>query len=1167
MCNLLQSRLRRIVLAAEVVLVGVVVVGIATAEQSVGGVLDGMHRPNALVSVVCLGDDAPVGLLGELAGRNYSVHVLTPTAESRARVVAALADIPLRHNVMVEHLGLSRLPYWDNLVNALFVDDRRGLKKSGLDMAELTRVVTPGGTIAVNHKGEWLTSVKALPEGMDDWTHPNYDATNNRVSADTRIEPPFSYKWIDGAVSGQRSRGMVSAHGRLFIVSDIEIENHRLEREGSRDKQMDYLTARDAYNGLVLWKTKLAPPRERSFLAWMDGGTIARTTPLVAGSTMVYAVCDDHVEAYDAATGEKRFSCDNAFVPWALLQSGNTLVSAGFDPAQHERGAIEAFDAATGAKRWVVETRVDNIIATPGQVLALVDSVSDDGSDGIMGCDLATGKVLFEVGRKTLGEGNLRLLSCGDGYALINRGFGITALAPNTGDVLWQLDSVPYFWGPVVDGELWIDGASYDVRTGEKTSEGPDLLFAVGVKLTEEQSDFWCILPGVVNNIVLMNRHHRYQRVVDDSVSLYYFRGMRAACGPTMIAADGMLLTPPVNCICSPTHPYGITALASNGGDPTTAEFTAPRPVEQGPAFGTFAPSEAAAGDWPLFRGTVQRSSSSMAPSVYGFKPRWSVQVMADTGGSLLGDSRLSRELLRISPPVAAGNRVVAAVTDAAEVVALDRESGAEAWRFRAGSRVETSPTLVGNACVFGSNDGCVYAVTLDKGELIWRTRLAPRETRMVEHGMLESPWPVYGSVLPYRGRLYASAGRNSEADGGVVIAALDPATGAQEWLRHIDVVQMSKNDLLWVDDGRLAWQRIRLDPLTGEGDLTVGRRVISQDQLRSGMWDSHYLAHPYSRRSGNVYTVDSLRGWLLSWNDEVVLGPKGAILTRGEPLPKEEQPRRRRGPRFDAAVQPTAMVATPNCALLGYTASPGTKPRLVATAYGDGLTRETVLPAGVVHNGIAAVDNGAVVALENGTVMYLDGAPVPAQNEGYVRRINCGGKEYVDSENRTWEADQEYADGEWGHVNGSGYDRTPDYEKIGEYSQRKTVAGPDPYLYMTELNGASEYRLQVPNGAYTVKLHFAETYFAPDMVFPNGDLGYVTRRFTVSINGAPRLVDFCPLREAGQSHVAVVKVLNTEVANGELVIGLNPIEDSTILNGVEVIAGDVEVSMKRVKE
>ncbi|MBM4087122.1 MAG: hypothetical protein FJ272_20220, partial [Planctomycetes bacterium] len=51
----------------------------------------------------------------------------------------------------------------------------------------------------------------------------------------------------------------------------------------------------------------------------------------------------------------------------------------------------------------------------------------------------------------------------------------------------------------------------------------------------------------------------------------------------------------------------------------------------------------------------------------------------------------------------------------------------------------------------------------------------------------LESVWPVSASVLAHNGLIYAVAGRNSYLDGGLLLYALDPSTGAVKHHRRLD--------------------------------------------------------------------------------------------------------------------------------------------------------------------------------------------------------------------------------------------------------------------------------------------------------------------------------------------------------------------------------------------
>ncbi len=110
--------------------------------------------------------------------------------------------------------------------------------------------------------------------------------------------------------------------------------------------------------------------------------------------------------------------------------------------------------------------------------------------------------------------------------------------------------------------------------------------------------------------------------------------------------------------------------------------------------------------------------------------------------------------------------------------------NGQPAWSFLAGARISSPPVVHGDVLVFGSHDGWVYAVE-KTGTLRWRYLLAPTERLVGINSQHENTWPVYG-VAVQDGKIIASAGTHVELDGGVTVAALDPATGKPAWIRHL---------------------------------------------------------------------------------------------------------------------------------------------------------------------------------------------------------------------------------------------------------------------------------------------------------------------------------------------------------------------------------------------
>ena len=103
-----------------------------------------------------------------------------------------------------------------------------------------------------------------------------------------------------------------------------------------------------------------------------------------------------------------------------------------------------------------------------------------------------------------------------------------------------------------------------------------------------------------------------------------------------------------------------------------------------------------------------------------------------------------------------------------------------------------------------------------------------------------------------------------------------------------------------------------------------------------------------------------------------------------------------------------------------------------------------------------------------------------------------------------------------------------------------------DKHIYLTERYSLEAYRIAVPNGTYTVTLHFAETY--------EGITAAGERVFSVSVEGKPVLVDLDPFKEAGgKAFAAVVKTCKANVADGELTIGFQKKTQNPLINGIEV--------------
>jgi hypothetical protein len=132
----------------------------------------------------------------------------------------------------------------------------------------------------------------------------------------------------------------------------------------------------------------------------------------------------------------------------------------------------------------------------------------------------------------------------------------------------------------------------------------------------------------------------------------------------------------------------------------------------------------------------------------------------------------------RLTQPVIAGGKAYVASVDTHTLAALDAATGKVVWRFTAGGRIDSPPTIHQGAVLFGSADGCVYCLRAADGAEAWRYHVAPEDRQLVSCQQPESLWPVSGSVLVHNNVIYALAGRNMFFDGGMRLARLDAATG-----------------------------------------------------------------------------------------------------------------------------------------------------------------------------------------------------------------------------------------------------------------------------------------------------------------------------------------------------------------------------------------------------
>lgn len=108
---------------------------------------------------------------------------------------------------------------------------------------------------------------------------------------------------------------------------------------------------------------------------------------------------------------------------------------------------------------------------------------------------------------------------------------------------------------------------------------------------------------------------------------------------------------------------------------------------------------------------------------------------------------------------VASENRAYFGSTVDNNAYCLNANTGKTIWSFPTDGAIRLAPTLAHGNVYLGSDDGWVYCVTQDSGELVWKMRAGPKDDRLLARGEMISRWPVRTGVLVDGDVAYFGAG------------------------------------------------------------------------------------------------------------------------------------------------------------------------------------------------------------------------------------------------------------------------------------------------------------------------------------------------------------------------------------------------------------------------
>ena len=170
------------------------------------------------------------------------------------------------------------------------------------------------------------------------------------------------------------------------------------------------------------------------------------------------------------------------------------------------------------------------------------------------------------------------------------------------------------------------------------------------------------------------------------------------------------------------------------------------------------------------------------------------------------------------------------------------------------------------------------------------------------------------------------------------------------------------------------------------------------------------------------------------------------------------------------------------------------------------------------------------LIALQLSGHLLADDKPAAPASAPTAIRIDAGSdKEVKDSAGNLWAKDEGFADG----------------ETVDRGADLKIENTQTPEIYRTERYGMTKFSKEVPNGKYTIKLHFAET---SSVISAAGE-----RVFSMNVEGK-EINDFDIFAKAGGREKAYVESVDVEVTDGKLEITFTAKTQNPAINAIEIL-------------
>ncbi len=292
------------------------------------------------------------------------------------------------------------------------------------------------------------------------------------------------------------------------------------------------------------------------------------------------------------------------------------------------------------------------------------------------------------------------------------------------------------------------------------------------------------------------------------------------------------------------------------------------------------APARQDEADWPMWGYDAARSAASPHVLAKELHLQWLRELPEPKRAwPFQWDDRGKLDFDASYAPVVMGDKlfVPSNVTDS--VTAYHVEDGREQWRFFTDGPVRLAAAAWNGRVYFTSDDGHLYCVDAQTGELVWKFQAGPSEHRLLGNERIINFWAARGGPVVKDGTVYFAAGIFPLH--GIFIYALDASTGQIEWVNDTtssDYVELphggadgygglSPQGYLAADDDELV-----VAPGRGQSPVFLDRRTgkTLRYSFRGGKGGGGYAVHAVASGGlGNKHN-DMLRERLEALKEQI---------------------------------------------------------------------------------------------------------------------------------------------------------------------------------------------------------------------------------------------------------------------------------------------------------